>query len=220
MKADDNRPPANETAQTGRAPGGGHRQSEQDQGEERTSMVTTTPPPTVTDEMRRQAKRAPDSWIYAVDPAFEGAGDVPGWAVVGAFRVDEQGEISDEFQRNPNYQPSPVALGFPVPANEVENALQLAVTGLGGDDQVRDALREATVFVPHVPGVGIADLDAGLDRPVVHAFTSDRYLPAPVDWQYWERRPIPELVAAMGDRYLVLNPGSELELRLPAADLA
>ncbi|MFC0507062.1 type VII secretion system-associated protein [Micromonospora costi] len=182
-------------------------------------MVTTAPPPTVTDQMRRQARQAPDSWIYAVDPAFEEAEDVPGWAVIGAFRVDERGEISDEFQRNPNYRPTPAALGFPVPANELEGALQMAVTGLGGDDQVRNALREATVFVPHVPGVGIADLDAGLDRPVVHVFTSDRYLPDPADWPYWERRPVRELVEPIGDRYLVINPGSALEVRLPATDL-
>ncbi|MEU4677070.1 type VII secretion system-associated protein [Micromonospora sp. NPDC023737] len=182
-------------------------------------MVTTVPVPTVTDQLRQQARQAPGSWIYAVDPAFEGAEDVPGWAVIGAFRVDERGEIGDEFQRNPNYQPTPAALGFPAPANEAESALQLLLTGLGGEDQVRNALREAMVFVPHLPGVGIADLDAGLDRPVVHAFTSDRYLPDPADWQYWERLPLQDLSASMGDRYLVLNPGSALELRLPASDL-
>ncbi|MEU5567718.1 type VII secretion system-associated protein [Micromonospora musae] len=204
----------------GRAPGGGYQQSEQDQGEEMTAMVTTVPPPMVTDELRRQAKQTPESWIYAVDPAFEGAEDVPGWAVVGAFRVDERGEIGDEFRRNPNYRPTPVALGFPVPANELENALQLAVTGLGGDEEVRNALREATVLVPHVPEIGVADLDAGLDLPVVHAFTSDQYLPDPAQWQYWERWPARELAASMGDRYLLLNPGSALELRLPASDLA
>ncbi|MEV6374332.1 type VII secretion system-associated protein [Micromonospora musae] len=184
------------------------------------AVVTAGLPPTVTDEMRRQAKQAPESWIYAVDPAFEGGGDVPGWAVVGAYRVDERGEIGDDFQPNPNYRPTPLALGFPAPANELENALQLAVTGLGGDDEVRRALLDATVFVPHVPGVGIADLDAGLDRPVVHVFTSDQYLPEPADWPYWERRAVRDLVEPIGDRYLVLNPGSALELRLPASDLA
>ncbi|MFI7609442.1 type VII secretion system-associated protein [Micromonospora sp. NPDC049366] len=183
------------------------------------AVVTAGPPPMVTDEMRRQARLAPDSWIYAVDPAFDSGGAVPGWAVIGAYRVDERGEIGDDFQPNPNYQPTPVALGFPTPANELENALQLAVTGLGGDDEVRLALLEATVVVPHVPGVGIADLDAGLDRPVVHAFTSDRYLPDPAEWPYWERRAVRDLVEPIGDRYLVLNPGSTLELRLPAAEL-
>ncbi|MET7747943.1 type VII secretion system-associated protein [Micromonospora sp. NPDC005367] len=181
--------------------------------------MTTAQIPTVTSEMRDRARRAPDSWIYAVDPAFEGAPEVPGWAVIGAFRVDERGEILDEFQRNPNYRPTPVALGFPVPANEAESALQLAATGMGGDEEVRNALREVSVLVPHVPGVGIAELDAGLDRPVVHAFTSDRYLPDPADWQYWERLPLRDLAASMGDRYLVLNPGSTLELRLLASDL-
>src|SRR5437879_5853309 len=96
------------------------------------------PPPTP--EMRESARQAPGTWIYVVDPAFQDAEEVPPSAVVGAYRVDDRGEIGDEFTRNPNYQPSALAWGFPPPTNELEGALQNAVTGNGDDAQVRAAL--------------------------------------------------------------------------------
>lgn len=177
--------------------------------------------PTVTPQLRERARQSPDSWIYVVDPGFEDAPEVPGWAVVGAYRVDERGEVAEEFRSNPDYRPTPAALGFPPPENELEAALQRAVTGHGDDDEVRQALLDATVFIPHLSGVaGVAGLDEGLDQQVVHAFTSERYLPGPGTWRHWERLPVRDLVEPLGERYLLLNPGSDLELRLPGRDLS
>ncbi|MGW4464940.1 type VII secretion system-associated protein [Micromonospora sp. NPDC004704] len=182
--------------------------------------MTEVQDPTVTPQLRERARQNPESWIYVVDPGFEDAPEVPGWAVVGAYRVDERGEVVDELRPNPNYRPTPAALGFPPPANELEGALQRAVTGHADDNEVRAALLEATVFVPHLSGTdGVAGLDAGLDQRVVHAFTSERYLPEPVTWRHWERLPVRDLAEALGGRYLLLNPDSELELRLPGRDL-
>jgi hypothetical protein len=163
--------------------------------------------PSVTPELRERARLAPSTWIYAVDPAFEGTVDPPSWAVAGAYEVDERGEI-DEFIPNPDYLPTAFALGFPVPANELEIALQNAATGHGGDDDVCAALQEATIFAEHNGG------------DVVHAFTSENYLPDSRPGNGWKRMSARDLAPELGKRYLVLNPGSSLELRLPGTVLA
>lgn len=182
--------------------------------------MAQVPTPTVTPRLREQARQAPGTWIYAVDPAFEDAADVPAWAVVGAYRVDERGEIGEEFTGNPNYRPTPLALGFPAPANELEAALQRAVTGHGGDIDIRAAMPAATVFIPHRDGgPGIAGPEAGPERPTVRAYTSERYLPDSDRWRHWERMPLRELAGALGGGDLLLNPGSELELRLSTPEL-
>jgi hypothetical protein len=161
--------------------------------------------PPVTPELRERAKLAPGTWIYAVDPAFVGTVDPPSWAVAGAYEVDEKGEI-DEFIPNPDYLPTAFALEFPVPANELEIALQNVATGHGGTDDVRAALLESTIFAEH----------HGPDT--VHAFTSENYLPDRGSGRKWQRVSARELVPRA--RYVVLNPGSRLELRLPGAVLA
>jgi hypothetical protein len=190
------------------------------QGPDGTAGTPTRPAPPVTDAMREYARQVPNTWIYAVDPAFDGAQDVPGWAVAGAYRVDEGGEIDEEFVPNADYRPSPAVLGFPPPAGPLEVALQNAVTGHGGDDEVRAALLDATVFTPSGPDrTGLTVLDEGLDHGVVHVFTSERYLPGTETWRYWERIPVREIAAVLGEHYLVVNPGSTLELRLPGRDL-
>jgi len=163
--------------------------------------------PSVTPELRERAKLAPGTWIYAVDPAFEGTVDPPSWAISGAYEVDERGEIV-EFIQNPDYLPTAFALGFPVPANELEIALQNAATGHGGDDDVRAALRESSIFAEH----------NGYDT--VHAFTSENYLPDAGAGRNWQRVPARDLAPVLSARYLVLNPGSKLELRLPSTVLA
>jgi hypothetical protein len=196
--------------------------SEQDRSrsQETAAVLPQVPTPAMTPQLREWARQTPGGWIYAVDPAFEDARAVPGWAVAGAYRVDERGDIEDELVPNPNYRPSPAALGFPTPANEVEAAMQRAVTGHGDDTAVRTALLAATVFVPDTPEQGrSADAAAELGQPVVHAFTSERYLPGPEMHRHWQRLPVRELAEALDGRYLLLNPGSELELRLPGRDL-
>lgn len=186
-------------------------------------MQAATRDPELTPQAREQARQHPGTWIHAVDPAFEDVEDVPGWAVVGSYRVGDDGEVSEPFAANPGYRPTPVALGFPRPTTALEAALQDAATGHGGDDAVRAALLEATVFITGGPGLAglpvVTDGSDGSDREVVLAFTSERYLPDVGTWRYWTRVPVRELAPALGDRHLVLNPGSEVQLTLPAAGL-
>ncbi|GIF12897.1 type VII secretion system-associated protein [Actinoplanes teichomyceticus] len=149
-------------------------------------------------------------WMYAVDPAYEGADEIPPYAIAGAYPVDADGTVGTEMIPNPDYRPSPRVLGLPAPANDVEAAIQNAATGHGDDHAVRTALLAGTVFVdPAAPG----------DDPEVRAWTSDRYLPVAGEDRDWRRLPVTRLAAGLGDRALLLNPGTDLEVRLPAAAL-
>jgi hypothetical protein len=59
-----------------------------------------------------------------------------------------------------------------------------------------------------------------VDGPEVHAWTSDRYMPDADVRRDWQRIPVPELADVLKDRALLLNPDTELEVRLPAAALS
>ena len=60
-----------------------------------------------TDEARREAKENPGGWVYQIDCDHGPDVAVPGEAIVGAWQVDENGEIIGDFLPNPNYVPSP-----------------------------------------------------------------------------------------------------------------
>lgn len=97
-----------------------------------TGKVTPGKPrrqPPITDSMRARAQRNPNSWLYVIDEAFDPNGSVPDWAVVGAYPVNADGEIVADFHPNEDYRPSPQALGFPEPDDELEELLQLVRTG-------------------------------------------------------------------------------------------
>ncbi|WP_328607652.1 type VII secretion system-associated protein [Amycolatopsis sp. NBC_00345] len=182
-------------------------------------MVEGPQDPPVTPELRERARQAPDSWLYVVDPAYADTGDVPGSAVAGAYRVDERGEISGGFIRNADYRPSPQAWGFPPPGNELEAALQAAVTGRGDDAAVRSALLAATVYTPSSPDQAVIPVQHN-DVEAVPGYTSEGYLPEPPPGQAFRPVPVRELGASLEGRYLLLNPGSALEVLVPGADLA
>jgi hypothetical protein len=145
-------------------------------GAARIEGVTENMPP-VPDEIREAARLAPDHWLGMVDPTWRGEGPPPAWAVVGQWRSGLDGEIV-EWQDNEEYRPSPKALGWPEPADDVDAAVQLAATGYGPGDAVAEALAElpeAAVFVTPdgdpLPATG-PDGKTG----VVPLFTSPVYL--------------------------------------------
>ncbi len=181
------------------------------------------PPPPVTDEMRERAHRAPNTWLYCIDPFFAGAEStgqgVPPFGIVGAYQVDGRGEIAEGFTPNPNYQPSPLALGLSTPTNPVEEALQLAATGYGGEAQLREALLTGSVFTARDPN-GFAVFDEGEGRHAVRAYTSERYVPEqPVDPGRWQRVSVPNLLPVLRGRFLSLNPATELAVMVPGEAL-
>jgi hypothetical protein len=168
------------------------------------------------------------TWQYAIDPAFEGADEVPGWGVMGGYPLNDQGEVAGEFVANPNYRPSPLSLRLPPPVTELEAALQLAATGYGSQESMVETLRAGTVLVPLDAGTGrYVTVPAPPDptrpaspaeqRPVVPAYTSEGYLPP--DCANWRAVPVTELGSALAGRDLLLNPGSQVAVRIPADQL-
>jgi hypothetical protein len=53
--------------------------------------------------LQTEAKSVPGGWVYQLDGEFGPNDDVPPSAIVGAWKVDENGMMTSEFIRNPNY---------------------------------------------------------------------------------------------------------------------
>lgn len=175
--------------------------------------------PPITDAMRAQAREQRGGWVYVVDPAFERTQDVPGWGVAGGYPVDGAGEIQPEFTANPDYRPSPLALGLAQPANELEGALQLAATGYGSPDALLTALVGADVFVParSADDDSVAVYQDQEGRPVVPVFSSDQRLPA--DVAGWRRVPMTYVMSVLPGRYLAVDPGTRVSVTLPGDEV-
>ena len=63
------------------------------------------PSPPLTDELRAEAKRTPNGWVYVIDPALVDGERVPPKAIVGAWRVDAEGNVlGDGYQANTRYR--------------------------------------------------------------------------------------------------------------------
>lgn len=101
--------------------------------------MTDAPP--ITDEIRRQARSSPGSWVYSIDPRFDPDGEVPAYAIVGAWPVDEAGELG-EFRPNPNFRPPAD------PTDAVDATMQRAATGRGTNEEFFDTLVGSTVYLP------------------------------------------------------------------------
>ncbi|MDN3354818.1 type VII secretion system-associated protein [Actinomadura sp. DC4] len=138
---------------------------------------TTPLTPSVPDSIREAGRLAPDHWLGMVDPAWAGDGTPPNWALVGQWRSSPEGEIV-EWRDNEEYRPSPSALGWPEPADDVDAAVQLAASGYGPGEAVTDALAtlpEAAVFVTPEGELLPATAPDGATR-VIPVFTSPGYL--------------------------------------------
>lgn len=58
-----------------------------------------------TPEMAREAKQNPGGWVYVISGKYGPNDAVPPEAIVGAWKVDENGDIiPGSFQPNPNYK--------------------------------------------------------------------------------------------------------------------
>jgi hypothetical protein len=164
----------------------------------------------VTDAVRAQARRRPGGWVYAVDPAFDPDGSVPPYAIVGAWKVDDRGELTGEFEPNDTYRPTPLALGLPAPTDPVDRAVQLAATGHGSEDELVDAVLAADLWVRAGPG----------DGGDVVAFTAEAHLPDLTGADRWTQLPGDEVARSVpAGGHLALNPGGPASVRIPAASL-
>ncbi|MFE0440213.1 type VII secretion system-associated protein [Streptomyces nigra] len=163
------------------------------------------PPP---EEYIKAAKAAPDHWLFLTDPAYQGEYPPPEWAVVGQWRSDSEGVIV-EWETNEDYKPSPEAMGWPEPLDEVDRAIQLATTGYGPVEDVTEALARAELSVL-VTADGEPVRAATTDgAAVVLAYTSSPFLHSLGPLRS-EKLPIADLL----DR---IPPGHSLSLNSSAA---
>ncbi|MFJ1752749.1 type VII secretion system-associated protein [Kitasatospora sp. NPDC088134] len=172
--------------------------------------------PPITDELRARARQSPGMWLYEVDPAFDPAGEVPRYGIIGAWQVDERGNPA-RYWRNPDYRKSPRALGMPTPAGPAEAALQNAATGYGTEDELLRVLRDAPLTVrasPDAPGLHVQQ---GRTDPVVIAFTSPAH--APADWPGHRELTGRQLAAEAPDAAIWLNPGIRPTVTIPPGAL-
>lgn len=104
--------------------------------------------PPISDQMREQAKQTPNSWLYIVDPGYETDGDdIPPEGVVGAYRIDDQGEIDEDFHHNDEYVPSEFTGPIPDPTNELERVMHRIAHGEAPETDLPPAVLDAEVMV-------------------------------------------------------------------------
>ncbi|MDT4952981.1 MAG: hypothetical protein QOJ02_1119 [Acidobacteriota bacterium] len=56
-------------------------------------------------EAIEEARRNPNGYVYMIDGKYEPDEFIPKEAIVGAWKVDERGNITGEFISNPTYKP-------------------------------------------------------------------------------------------------------------------
>lgn len=61
--------------------------------------------PQITDSTREEARKNPGGWVYAIDGRYDSEGAIPPEAIVGAWKVADDGNIVGDFIPNPNHVP-------------------------------------------------------------------------------------------------------------------
>lgn len=147
-------------------------------------------------------------WQYVSDPMFAEGDEVPGFGVIGGFPVAPGGAVGD-FVENPDYRPSPRALGMPLPCDAVEDLIQRAATGYAGDGEVFEALWSATLLIPRSPDDDVFPVIEEAGRELVPVFTSRAHSAgevAPIT--------LAELEPLLWTRSVTVNPGGPVELEI------
>jgi len=60
----------------------------------------------ITEDVVKAARENPNGWVYKIEGSFGPTEYVPPEAVVGAWKVDEGGNLTGEFVPNHNYKSS------------------------------------------------------------------------------------------------------------------
>ncbi|MDH6127403.1 type VII secretion system-associated protein [Kitasatospora sp. GP82] len=153
-----------------------------------------------------RARKRPGDRLAEHDPAF-GEGPCPGYGVVGRWQIDHQG-VPVRFEHNPEYLPSPRALGMPEPENAAEAALQSFVAKHLEKEALRRVLLDAPLAVrtdSEEPGLYLEANRFGAGE--VSACTSLRLVPA--GWQEHRVMTGRQIAEKVPGAVLALNPGHE-----------
>lgn len=172
----------------------------------------------VPESVLEAARAAPGRWLGMVDPAWRGEGVPPNWAVVGQYRSSARGEVV-EWRYNDGYRPSPAANGWPPPTDPVDEAIQLAVSGYGPEDDVLGLLADAEVGVVIGPDGRPVETCSPDGTPVVPVFTSESQLHSGGRYATRTVR-VPDLVGELGeDVLLYVNPAGAVCMTVDPDDL-
>lgn len=175
--------------------------------------------PEITPEMRANARTNPNSWLYVIDEAFDARGPVPSWAVVGAYPVNGTGEVVEDFHPNDRYRPSPKALGFPEPRNELERLLQMVRTDHRPAEDLPRVILDSTLLVYALSPVqrtviGFHNADG---RVMVPAYTSKSLVPR--EWPHARAVLGRDIVGLLAGHPLAINPHDLITAVVPAEQL-
>jgi len=175
--------------------------------------------PKITEEMRANARANPNSWLYVIDEAFDPNGPVPSWAVVGAYPVNSAGDIVEDFHPNDRYRPSPKALGFPEPRNDLERLLQLVRTNHRPAGDLPPVILDATLFVYALAPmqrtvIGFHNHDG---RVLVPAYTSKSLVPP--EWPHARAVLGRDMVPLLAGHPVAINPHDVVTAVVPAEHL-
>lgn len=182
-------------------------------------MTTSPSTPPITDALRAEARAHPGAWVYAIDPGFDGQAEVPPQGVVGAWRADESGELSEEFTPNPRYLPTPQARGWDEPVTALERVLQLVLSGYLPEDALARQFAASEVFVFGRPEGGVFLAPAQDGGQLVYAYSDAGKAEAS---GYAEHRALTgaELAAAVPEGVrIALNPGSPVSAIIEPSDV-
>ncbi|OZM71476.1 hypothetical protein CFN78_20245 [Amycolatopsis antarctica] len=176
--------------------------------------------PAITPEMRANARANPNSWLYVIDEAFDPGGRVPPWAVVGAYPVNAAGDIVEDFHPNDRYRPSPKALGFPEPGNELERMLQLVRTRNRPKEDLPGVVLDATLYIyalapSQTSAIGFHDTSG---RVLVPAYTSKSLVPK--EWPHARAILGRDLYPLLGGTPIAINPHDAVTAVVPPEQLA
>ncbi|NIH77838.1 type VII secretion system-associated protein [Amycolatopsis viridis] len=175
--------------------------------------------PKITEEMRANARANPNSWLYVIDEAFDPHGPVPSWAVVGAYPVNGSGDIVEDFHPNDRYRPSPKALGFPEPRNDLERLLQLVRTNHRPASDLPPVILDATLFVYALAPmqrtvIGFHNTDG---RVLVPAYTAKSLVPP--EWPHARAVLGRDMVPLLAGHAVAINPHDVVTAVVPAEHL-
>lgn len=173
-------------------------------------------PPQITEQMRIQARQTPNSWLYIVDPGYQDHGDeVPPEGIIGAYHIDDAGEIDEEFQHNDQYQPSGLPFTLPEPTNELERTLNRIAQGDAPDNELPAAVLAAEILLysadEEEPAIYAAEMSDG--SQLVPACTSEARVPD--SWPGYRKVPGHLLPDLLDGRDLGLNLDDDLRAVIP-----
>jgi hypothetical protein len=175
--------------------------------------------PEITPEMRAAALSNPNSWLYVIDPALDPDDDVPPWGVVGAYPVNEFGQIDEAFEPNAEYRPTPVAIKEPDSAAVLEALLERVRAGERPERDLLPAVLAARLLLYAGSAedgsvTGFPNRDGSV---MVPACTSPERVPAA--WPGWREVSGRDLLPLLYGHPLVINPSGPVTALIPADHL-